>query len=70
MDISAECRACHVELDHCHGTLLIHPDGDVECTDPVCVDPDPVRHEFQIDCQAIAGGCDCDETAIVLRVVA
>jgi hypothetical protein len=54
-----ECPSCISDLDHCHGTLVVHLDEVVECTEPRCVDPDRLRHQLIIDCQQIDGGCDC-----------
>jgi putative phosphoribosyl transferase len=32
-----ECRACALEWEHCHGTLVEQPDGDLVCSDdPSC----------------------------------
>ncbi|SDW54907.1 hypothetical protein SAMN05421504_101873 [Amycolatopsis xylanica] len=53
------CALCAAELDHCHGTLIVHPNGDVECMEPDCTDLDAVRHEFTIDCLTVEGGCPC-----------
>ncbi|MEV4051799.1 hypothetical protein AB0J55_11490 [Amycolatopsis sp. NPDC049688] len=55
-----ECASCDARIDHCHGTLVVHPDGgSAECTEPACVDGDRVRHALIVDCQGIAGGCGC-----------
>ncbi len=32
----ASCRRCATDLVHCHGTLVRHTRGDVECSDPGC----------------------------------
>lgn len=40
------CPLCRADLDHCHGTLLVHVD--VECTDPACTDLVLDRHELAI----------------------
>ena len=44
-------------LDHCHGTLIVHRDRSVECTDPGCELPDLLRHAFIVDCIALGGCC-------------
>ncbi|MEC3981489.1 hypothetical protein [Amycolatopsis sp. H20-H5] len=57
-----DCAFCTSRLDHCHGTLVVHPDGGyAECTDHGCVDTDRVRHGLIIDCATVDGGCDCVE---------
>ena len=47
----------HKFLDHCHGTLIVHRDRSVECTDPGCELPDLLRHAFIVDCIALGGCC-------------
>ncbi|SFQ30198.1 hypothetical protein SAMN05421810_10610 [Amycolatopsis arida] len=54
-----ECPRCTGGIDHCHGTLVLHADGFVECTDPACPDADEPRHFLTIDCAEIDGGCAC-----------
>ena len=54
------CWDCGSDLDHCHGTLVIHGDGTVECTDGACIVLDPARHTLIIPCGRIAGGCACN----------
>lgn len=53
------CAACSDELDHCHGTLIVHATTEVECTDPTCVDLDAVRHALVLDCGSLTGDCGC-----------
>ncbi|HEX3788474.1 MAG TPA: hypothetical protein VHW44_11480 [Pseudonocardiaceae bacterium] len=53
------CPECVRELDHCHGTLLIHLDDQVECTDGDCTDLDQVRHVLVVSCDLVVGGCAC-----------
>lgn len=36
--------------DGCTGILVTHDDGRVECLDPVCGDPDAVRHDWRQPC--------------------
>lgn len=60
-----DCSACTSGIDHCHGTLVVHPDGGfAECTDTGCTGLDRVRHSLIIDCQTVQGGCGCVEPAI------
>ncbi|MBH0779111.1 hypothetical protein [Nocardia bovistercoris] len=54
-----ECRSCRAAIDHCHGTLIVHPHNATECTDPDCTDPTHARHTFVVDCTDLAGGCPC-----------
>ncbi len=56
------CSSCDSALDHCHGTLIVHADRKVECTDPDCPDADRSRHTFVVDCHDVAGGCGCAVT--------
>jgi hypothetical protein len=51
------CVACAGGFDHCHGTLVAHVDGRVECTEPDCDDVDSARHDLVIDCPALPGCC-------------
>ncbi|MQA12536.1 MAG: hypothetical protein GEU98_29245 [Pseudonocardiaceae bacterium] len=56
-----ECASCTAELEHCHGTLVIHFDGRAECTDHRCSDLDDLRHALIIDCHSVDGRCECVE---------
>jgi hypothetical protein len=60
-----ECASCITDLDHCHGTLVVHPDGLVECTEIACFDVDSARHPLIIDCEVVDGGCQCTMTVEV-----
>jgi hypothetical protein len=44
-------------VDHCHGTLVVHRDRTLECTNAGCDLPELLRHEFIIDCMVVLGGC-------------
>lgn len=46
-------------MDHCHGTLVEHVSGLIECTDPGCLDLGDERHTLVIDCESVDGGCGC-----------
>lgn len=49
-------------MDHCTELLVTHEDGHRSCVDSTCESPDPVRHEWRIDCGALDGPCiDCTE---------
>lgn len=55
-----ECASCDAGIDHCHGTLVIHPEGGfTECTDAACGDGDRVRHALIVDCPAVGCGSGC-----------
>lgn len=56
------CVNCRTDVDHCHGTLVAHGDGTLDCTDAACAATDPMRHALIIDCAAVMGGC-CDQPA-------
>jgi hypothetical protein len=43
------CPDCARLLDHCHGTLVLHPDGTLECTNPACVDAWHERHDLIVE---------------------
>jgi hypothetical protein len=60
-----ECASCTGNLDHCHGTLVVHPDAVVECTEIRCAGIDRERHSLIIDCELVDGGCQCTMTAEV-----
>ena len=49
-------------MDHCHGTLIVHADRTVDCTDADCELGDLMRHALVVDC-AILGGCCAPEDA-------
>jgi hypothetical protein len=53
----SSCSDCRLEVDHCHGTLVVHDDRTVDCTDAACDLPDLLRHTFIVDCIAVLGGC-------------
>ena len=58
MSSSEGCRSCIAELEHCHGTLVLHRDGSVECTDPECRHADD-GHDSVVPCDEIAPPCSC-----------
>ena len=60
----SSCLDCDRDVDHCHGTLVMHSDRTVECTNAACELGDLLRHVFVIDCAAVPGGCcESDEVA-------
>ncbi|HKV21356.1 MAG TPA: hypothetical protein VJR50_20155 [Mycobacterium sp.] len=54
--MDSDCRGCRGDLDHCHGTVILHALQRSECTEADCVMPD-IAHAFVVDCDAI--GCVC-----------
>jgi hypothetical protein len=54
-----DCLGCALNLDHCHGTLVVHADGAVDCTEPDCDDVDKARHTLVIDCDDTMVDCGC-----------
>jgi hypothetical protein len=64
----SSCSDCGRDVDHCHGTLVIHSDRTVECTNAACELGDLLRHVFVIDCAAVLGGCCVSEEAPNLAV--
>ena len=44
-------------VEVCHGTLVVHADRTLECTDADCDFPDLLSHAFVIDCGSVLGGC-------------
>jgi hypothetical protein len=55
-----DCVRCERDLDHCHGALVVHLDGSVDCTEPDCWDADRARHTMVMDCDdSMFDGCGC-----------
>jgi hypothetical protein len=57
----SECVDCAADFDHCHGTLVAHGDGTLDCTDDGCSLADPIRHSLIIECATVIGGCCADD---------
>lgn len=57
--MSRECFDCDGDVDHCHGTLVVHPAGGAECTEDGCADRDRHRHTLVTDCGL--DGCRCGQ---------
>lgn len=51
------CPGCTSELDHCHGTLVLHGSGAVECTEPSCAELVLVRHVLVVECHEMSCRC-------------
>jgi len=56
-DSMSSCSDCGLEVDHCHGTLVVHDDRTVDCTDTACQRLDLLRHAIIVDCVDVLGGC-------------
>ena len=61
------CRACSSEVDHCHGTVVIHADGSVDCTEVRCVDVSETRHSYVLACSIALRECGCREGDVGLH---
>ncbi len=63
--IHVVCVYCREGLEHCHGTLVVHPIGPAECSELSCAVPELYCHDLVVDCCAIEGGCGCVRLAAV-----
>ncbi len=63
----ASCEACGDGLAHCHGTLVLHADGVLDCDEAVC-GADPSLHEWWVSCIDLETQCGClgDEQPITV----
>jgi hypothetical protein len=57
--VEVTCTDCTAELEHCHGTLIVHADGAVDCTKQDCSDWDPARHSLRLNCADETPDCEC-----------
>jgi len=61
--ISDLCADCRHDLEHCHGTAIVHVDGLADCSDdPGCRLP-AALHLFVISCADV--GCDCRPDSVL-----
>lgn len=58
VSFAAICPSCVRNLNHCHGTLIVHPDGGTECTEPACVEAHASTHYLVLECAEL-GDCAC-----------
>lgn len=60
------CLACGRNWKHCHGTVILHADGELECTtdDSRCVAAVEV-HDLVVPCDQLMSGCGCLTTTAV-----
>ena len=54
--------SCGDELAHCHGVLVVHVTGSLECDEHGC-SGDLDVHVWQVGCDEVEGGCGCDPIA-------
>lgn len=64
------CEECLGEVDHCHGTLVRHRGGGLECSEPGCAAEDPARHLWVLACDLVDGACRCSVSLRPARMVA
>lgn len=55
------CPDCAAGHEHCHGTLVVHPDGAVECVGSVSCDEVAERHPLVVECRELDPRCGCAE---------
>ena len=62
----APCGPCDAGHHHCHGTLVLHADGTVECDDVADCACREDLHDWWIACVEIGCGCTGDEQPLLL----
>jgi hypothetical protein len=55
---------CADGLAHCHGTLVLHADGTVECDDVDACGADESQHELWVACDELGCGCVGDDAPL------
>ena len=55
---------CGQDVDHCHGTLVLHADGTLECEDESVCGADEAQHELWVACGELGCGCVGDDAPI------
>jgi hypothetical protein len=54
-----------VHMDACGELLVTHDDGHRACLDPMCDAPDPVRHDWRVECGGLDEPCrECAPPAV------
>ena len=60
------CVECDQDLEHCHGTAIVHVDGAADCSD----DPDcrlaAELHLFMVSCHEVECSCDASGAGAAL----
>ena len=54
------CRDCREGLEHCHGVLVVHPDGASDCAEERSCGAVLALHEWQVSCDEV--GCPCSRS--------
>ena len=53
------CPECETAVAHCHGALIVHTTGELECTEAGCSGRFEV-HAWEAPCADVLGGCPCE----------
>lgn len=53
------CPACDAALTHCHATLVVHADGELDCEDHATCGAEAALHEWWVPCTELAPQCGC-----------
>ena len=62
--VPAGPRCCEQELAHCHGTLVLHADGTVECGEQATCEADDAQHGLWVACDELGCGCVGDDAPL------
>lgn len=62
--LSGQRECCREGLAHCHGTLVLHADGTVECDDEATCGADELQHELWMACDELGCGCAGDDAPL------
>lgn len=54
------CPECDTDVLHCHGVVIVHVTGEVECTEVGCTGRLDV-HAWLVPCDEVEGGCRCHD---------
>jgi hypothetical protein len=54
------CAECDQDLEHCHGTAIVHCDGSADCAEDTGCHLIVEQHLFAISCAEV--DCDCGGT--------
>ena len=57
------CAECQQDLEHCHGTAILHVDGVADCSDAPDCRLTAELHRFVISCAELDRCCDADRAA-------
>jgi hypothetical protein len=67
---TATPACCADRLEHCHGTLVLHADGTVECDEQAVCGADDTLHDLWVTCDELRCGCLGDEAPITALLLA